>query len=219
MCKPNLRDNTSRPQPGRTGRGGKAPGWWGGTKVSTFTCFHTPIHLATDFMQRFFFFLIINLYYYRHRLWYLRVLVWTLDAVEDDPSFRVIAVHLGILKTQSRFQKRFGGDLKHANADAHRDFVLLPGFAHFNSQVSHHDHAGEARQNHVSILFGKNNHLDRPVGANITRSISCSSITNQKRRFSFNTFENIHFSLKNKEDNCGKTWFNCSETNNQSINK
>lgn len=52
---------------------------------------------------------------------------------------------------------------KQANTAAHRDVVLLPSFANFDSQVSHHDHAGEACQNHVSILFGKDNHLGKPV--------------------------------------------------------
>lgn len=43
---------------------------------------------------------------------------------------------------------------------AHRHFKLLAGFGNFNGQMSDHHHAGDARQDHVPILFGQHNHRD-----------------------------------------------------------
>lgn len=117
---------------------------------------------------------------------HVRILVCTLNAVEDIASLRVVAVHLGVLQdkrmiqekaqvwtcvnkgvavvmdervdTQARWEWK-------RSTDTHRHLVLLAGFANLPGQMSDHENAGDACKYHIAVFLGKYNHL----GSSCTR--------------------------------------------------
>lgn len=111
---------------------------------------------------------------------HVRILVCSLNAVEDIASLRVVAVHLGVLQDKRMIQERarvwtcvkkgvavavdervdtqVRWEWKRCT-DTHQHLVLLAGFANLPGQMSDHENAGDASQDHIAVFLGKYNHL------------------------------------------------------------